>query len=56
MRDAGAGAHAKSCPTTMLILINMQGALYASNPLSSSPVRIPGFHPGDPGSNPGNGM
>ena len=24
-------------------------------PLSSSPVRIPGFHPGDPGSNPGNG-
>ena len=26
-----------------------------SNPLSSSPVRIPGFHPGDPGSNPGNG-
>ena len=25
------------------------------NPLSSSPVRIPGFHPGDPGSNPGNG-
>ena len=27
-----------------------------SNPLSSSPVRIPGFHPGDPGSNPGNGI
>ena len=26
-----------------------------TNPLSSSPVRIPGFHPGDPGSNPGNG-
>ena len=24
-------------------------------PLSSSAVRIPGFHPGDPGSNPGNG-
>jgi hypothetical protein len=25
------------------------------NPLSSSPVRISGFHPDDPGSNPGNG-
>ena len=29
--------------------------IWAPNPLSSSPVRIPGFHPGDPGSNPGNG-
>jgi hypothetical protein len=28
----------------------------AQCPLSSSPVRIPGFHPGDPGSNPGNGI
>jgi hypothetical protein len=26
------------------------------NPLSSSPVRISGFHPDDPGSNPGNGI
>ena len=26
-----------------------------NNPSSSSPVRIPGFHPGDPGSNPGDG-
>jgi hypothetical protein len=25
------------------------------NPLSSSPVRISGFHPDDPRSNPGNG-
>ena len=28
----------------------------STHPLSSSPVRIPGFHPGDPGSNPGNGI
>jgi hypothetical protein len=27
-----------------------------NNPLSSSPVRISGFHPDDPGSNPGNGI
>ena len=29
--------------------------LQSINPLSSSPVRISGFHPDDPGSNPGNG-
>ena len=33
----------------------MLWTVQATVPLSSSPVRIPGFHPGDPGSNPGNG-
>jgi hypothetical protein len=45
-RDAGAaGIH-----VTFLTEV-----LFATNPLSSSPVRISGFHPDDPGSNPGNG-
>jgi hypothetical protein len=38
------------------ILLSIKVDAAVTYPLSSSPVRIPGFHPGDPGSNPGNGM
>ena len=34
--------------------IRVSSGAFPVDPLSSSPVRIPGFHPGDPGSNPGN--
>ena len=56
LRDAGAHADRNDPTTVLIIVINKKGVPHSSNPLSSSPVRIPGFHPGDPGSNPGNGI
>jgi hypothetical protein len=55
---ANASSRSADCARhTKVLRISMSRVYYEINPvpLSSSPVRIPGFHPDDPGSNPGNG-